>query len=148
MTDTNDYHRARLRRMAEVRFNLGAERRAARRKRWAEQGAAKEMAVEFLAGESIRDIASRRYVAWGRARRLIFAVMTQAEVERRRLTLKAARERKYARERNPDLMPRPAKVPLNGHPSIAAAARAEGVPTNTMWARMYRKSRAKVRSGT
>lgn len=134
-----DFNRAKLHRAASIRFALNAERRVARRKRWAEEKIARVLLAEFMTGDFYRDIGDRHGMTSRRVREIILSIITPEHRLNRERMLNAARMRKYARERKPDLIPRPAKIPTRGFPSISAAAVDEGMKPRTLWTRMKRE---------
>ena len=124
-----DLNRAKLHKAASIRFALNADRRAARRKRWASG----VLLAEFMTGSFYRVIGERHGMTSRTVREIIRSVITPEQVLNRERLMKAARARKYARQKNPNLIPRPAKIPLAGHPSISAAARSAGITPRAMW---------------
>jgi hypothetical protein len=133
-----EYHRARLRRAAEVRFMIGAERRDARRKRWAEQALAKEICAAFVSGALVPDLVAKYKITRERIGEFVKSNATPEQLLNRRRMLNNGRMRKLARWRNPNMVAREHKKPIGPFASIYECARANGVKPRTMWMRIYR----------
>lgn len=137
MEDKDEYHRGRLRRMAEASFAINAERRAARRKRWREQSVlAAELARDYLSGDSIRTLVGKHGLAYSRVRALIEPIVTEADLRERRRMLHCRRQRNVDRLRRAANGLESNRKPVLGYPSIAACARANGLRPGTLEMRL------------
>lgn len=141
--ERRQFERMKLKHVARIRFFGNSARRAARRRRWAEEEMRSELTAEFLAGASILSLSKKHGIKMPRVQNLISSATPEEVNERNRMMRNSRNQRNRLRMEcsldrvKPDRK-RYSKSPVNGFPSLTDAAKAEGVSVKTLWMRLHR----------